>query len=807
MHHFIYHIKQAWSSLKGQPGFVGAVVSTMGVTLGALLCVLTLAHLLLFKPLPYPDQEQLFKVVHVMGDATGEHDTQWYTYPGLMHLYNNQDVFSDTALLNYRQEVMTSEAHQPVLYTAYATPEWFSLLNTQTHLGRLFEQTESVDAFNPVAILSYATWQNEFSADPDILSKNVTFRGVSYSVVGVLAADFIEPNIQLRGNNTGVWLPWDFNAEVRFKNLWYGITELVFVGKLKSGLSVASVEQQLTPLVNDKWQENVQAIPFFKGWSIDMQLRSFKSVILGDIQNTLYLLLAGMLGLVSIASANLCNLFVSRTAQQGFNLAIRSAIGAKPSHLFYHLLAEIGLLMLLSILLSLVISSSGFYLLQHFLGQTFPRLDELENNLVTFGLACLFMLLFTLFFAFLCSRMIQYRRLIKSMQGASKGVSVQVSRGMRQTLVMAQVAIATLLVFANIGLFNQAFDSIQQSNDFDLQDLTHLTFVPATAKQHSAAQIGVSMQDIGKSLKNLPQVEEVTHSSSALGYFKKWAITHAVTDDRYVVSSKEVDHQYFDMYGQKLVEGRQFNQADVLDGNNVLLVNQTFANQLSPIGSALGTRFTADGRQPATVIGVVEDLNMPGESEIPIRVYQTTSVYSTDMTLRVKPKQSLSRQQVVDMLVNISSEYVLFSFEPLTTSQYKLLFTQYITVFTTSVVALITLFLAGLGLYGILSYSAQIRRFELGTRLALGAKGKDLIRLIFTDNASMILLGILSSVLVILGLYLGFSHMFSAIIGKDLMTPLVLSILSIVALCLFACYWPLRRYIRQPVVYSLRGSD
>jgi ABC-type antimicrobial peptide transport system permease subunit len=177
-----------------------------------------------------------------------------------------------------------------------------------------------------------------------------------------------------------------------------------------------------------------------------------------------------------------------------------------------------------------------------------------------------------------------------------------------------------------------------------------------------------------------------------------------------------------------------------------------------------------------------------------------------DMTIRVKPKQSLSRQQVVNMLANISSEYVLFSFEALTISQYKLLSTQYITVFTTSVVALITLFLAGLGLYGILSYSAQMRRFELGTRLALGAKGKDIIKLIFTDNASMILLGILSSVLVMLLLYLGFNNMFSTIVGADLYTPLVLTILAIVSVCLFACYWPLRQYIKQPVINTLTGN-
>ena len=98
----------------------------MGFTLGALLCVLTLASSVAIQAICLiPDQDALYKVVHVMGDETGEHDTQWYTYPGLMHLYKNQDVFSDTALLNYRQEVMTSEAHQPVLYTTYTTPQWF----------------------------------------------------------------------------------------------------------------------------------------------------------------------------------------------------------------------------------------------------------------------------------------------------------------------------------------------------------------------------------------------------------------------------------------------------------------------------------------------------------------------------------------------------------------------------------------------------------------------------------------------------------------------------------------------------------
>jgi predicted permease len=658
-----------------------------------------------------------------------------------------------------------------------------------------------------VAVLSYATWQNEFAGDPDILSENVTFRGVSYSIVGVLTENFIEPHIQQKGNDTGVWLPWDFNAEVRFKNLWYGITELVFVGKLKSGLSVKSVEQQLTPLVNDKWQENVQGMPFFKDWSINMQLQTFKSVILGDVKNTLSLLVAAIVGLVSIASVNICNLLVSRTAQQGHNLAIRSALGAKPLNIFYSLVTEIGLLMLLSILLALGISSCGFYLLQHFLGQTIPRISELANNQFTLGLASLLILLFTLFFAFVCSRMIRYRSLTLSMQNSGKGGAVQVSKGLRQVLVVIQVCIAAVLVFANIGVFKQAFESIQHSNNFDVQNLTHLTFVPATAKTHSPAELQVSMQQISQNIAGLVQVAQVTQSSSALDHFRKWAITHASTNERYVVSSKEIDHQYLAMYEQKLIEGRQFTQADIIDDNNLMLVNQSFANQLNPDGSAVGMRFTSDGSKPTTVIGVVEDVMMPGESLVPISVYVPSSAYLMDMTLRVRSTQSLNKQQVIDILANTSSEFALFSFEALVTSKHKLLFTQYITVYLTSMVAVITLCLAGLGLYGILSYSTQMRRFEIGARLAIGAKRRDIVKLIVKDNASMIVLGVLTSVLVLLALYLGFYDSLNAYLNGNLVLVFVFTVVPVVVLSLFACYWPLRKYINQPAIHSLRGSD
>ncbi|MFQ3189132.1 MAG: hypothetical protein ACI936_000255 [Paraglaciecola sp.] len=145
-------------SLKKKVGFVATVITTMGTTLGALICVLTLGYLLIVKPLPYPEQDKLYKVVHAIGDKNSENNAQFFTYPGLIYLYKNQDVFEKTALIQYSQDVLTSLPNQPTLNTGYVTPEWFELLGAKMLMGPPFKGSEALDTFNPVAVISYKTW-------------------------------------------------------------------------------------------------------------------------------------------------------------------------------------------------------------------------------------------------------------------------------------------------------------------------------------------------------------------------------------------------------------------------------------------------------------------------------------------------------------------------------------------------------------------------------------------------------------------------------------------------------------------------
>ncbi|WP_293749307.1 ABC transporter permease [uncultured Paraglaciecola sp.] len=809
MSQFLYQQKQAWASLKKKVGFVATVVTTMGTTLGALLCILTLGYLLIVEPLPYPEQDKLYNVIHAIGDKSGETNAEAFTYPGLIHLYKNQDVFEKAALIQYGQDVLTSLPNQPTLSTGYATPEWFELLGANMQMGRYFEATEALDTFNPVAVISHKIWQEEFASASDMLDKKVSFSGVSFRVIGVLGEQFVEPQIKQTGRVVGVWFPWDYNLDVRMKERWGNISgALTFVGQLKETLTATQAEQTITPLVNDTWTENVVSIPFFSGWSIQMKLESFQTAIVGDSQNTVYKLLAGVFGLVLIAFANIANLFMSRTAEQQRQLAIYAALGAKKSHLFRGLLAESGVLMFLSVLVALIIASLGFSLLQANLASELPRVNELGVNSITFLASVVLALFFALLFAFLSSKMINYRALNSMLQASGKGTGVQVSKRFRQGLIVSQVAIATILVFTNITLFKESVDMITQPPGYTVDNMTQMSLSVSAPEFPPQEEVAATMTELKKKLLELPQVESISQSGSVLNGYGLWALTAVASGENFTPENKGASHNYFTMIGQELLEGDYFSEADVKDGNRVMVVNDVFAKRINPTGSALGFQISSGAEDdPFTIIGVVKGVKMPAQTEMPMRVYTPSRLSSTQMTLKLRDGQSVSREQVVTAINEVSSLYALFSLDTLASEKKRRLFTQYTTATTTSALAIITLFLASVGLYGILSYGTQMRRFELGTRMAIGAKRKDLVGLIVKDNVWVILLGVASSIVVMLGIYIGYKDVLSGYMSVELLPMLIATILSIALLSLFACYWPLRQYINHPAIHSLRVSD
>jgi len=819
MSKFVQQHKQAWASLKKKPGFVLTVLMTMGITLGALLCAVTLNYLLLVEPLPYPEQERLFVAEHKLIGTKKETKAVAFTYPGLVHLYKSKEAFEQAAMLSYGGDVIISHNNQPLINAAYVTPEFHQILASPMALGRMFEASEAIDTHNPVAMLSYNTWQNEFNGSADILEQKINLSGVSYRIVGVLAKDFIEPELGEIGQETNVWMPWDYNqAGERQRQSFGNISgNLKFIGQLKKGVSPSQAQQLLTPLVSNRWIEGVADTDFFKGWSIEMPVRSVKEVILGQSETIAVMLLAGVIGLVLIACANISNLFMSRTAEKQRQMAIQAAIGATKNHLFKAMLAETTLLMSMSIVFALVIAQIGFYIMQQYLGAVLPRVNELSLNPITFGSALLVTIIFALFFAKLSVRMINYRALNTTLQSSGKGSGLQVSKKTRQVLIASQVALATVLVFANFSLLKDAVKTINTPIGFATENISTLILNFSSTDFPTQEEATPIMAEIMEKLAALPQVESVAQARSPINGFSVRALTNVADNERYTPYFKGIDHKYFTMIEQPLLQGDDFTLIDRRDENNVMIVNQTFAKQLKADGDVLGLQISTGRPEPLKIVGIVKDIAIPGDTPQDhnseavgsgvARAYVPNSLGGQSFMLKLKPGQTVSREKLGKLLAEVDARYSVFSFNATSDTLTQSLFSEITTAVTTAVLASLVFLLAGIGLYGILSYGTQLRKFELGARMAIGATRKHLITLIIKDNTNAVLIGFIGSVVLFSLAYIGLSEYIQPLLTWQVLPMILATLVLITLVTLFACYWPLRQYINQPAIFTLRGGD
>ncbi|KZN32601.1 hypothetical protein N480_25465 [Pseudoalteromonas luteoviolacea S2607] len=815
MNQISYQLKQAWAGLCVKKGFLVTIVTTLGITLGALLCILTLAYVMILKPLPYPEQEDLYQVNSAVIDSERGRLGAAFEYPILIKLFDDQTVFSQSALVRYESGVVSSLPSQPTVKSTFVTPGWFELLDINMAMGRTFEETENKDTHNPVAILSYHSWQNDFGGDSSILEQTLTLGGTNFRIVGVVADSFIEPELNGSGVKTDIFLPWDFNAygmNPRSREGYGNFSfDQRFIGKLDSTLSIPQVEETLTTPLNLLWRENVHTFDGFENWTIRMELQPFKETVLGDSQNTVLLLLAGVVGLILIACTNITNLFMSRTADQQRELAIQAAVGANKRHIFRTLFAQSGLVVSMSMAVALIISTVGFWILQQYLALRLPRVEELAINGVTLGAALFITLLLGFTFARISASMINYRALNSTLQSSGKGTGIQVSPTVRRWLIISQVSIVTILVFVNIGLLKDSLKIINQPIGFETDNLSALTLEINSADSLSEEETKQLLRELQNKLIALPQVEDVTRGTAPLDTGIAIIQGPEATQERSSLPTRFVDEKYFQVLGQPLLEGDSFSEADVNDQNNLMIVNDVYAESLVTHGgieegSVIGTTMLV-ASNPYTIIGIVQGVKKPTEKEVPMKAYLIAEANDTQFVIKLKPNQTLDRDLTVSIAQEVSRQFFVSKLETLNDQSDELLFTQYTTAITSAVLALLTFFLAAIGLYGILSYATQMRRFELGTRLAIGAKRFDVVRLIVKDNAISVGIGFVISIIALLGLFIGYSEALNDYINSQLIPVFFVTLALISVMVLFACYWPVRPIINSSPIRSLRNSD
>ncbi len=475
MNDFLLYIKNGWLDLTRQIGFYLTVLLTLGITLGALFCVITLNYLFISKPLPYPNQEDLFVFEQIYKDQSNQEIKRNYSFPAVRHIYQENTVIEHATMIDYTQDIISSHSAQPLIYVNYTTPEYADLFSVPMAKGRFLSATEALGTQNPNIVISHEIWKKHYHLRGDILDVKIKLSAdVQYNIIGVVAENFYEPQLKESGRKTHIWLPWEYNLSLKYWG-WSNSTDtLFFVGSTKnSGPSKAA--QILSSSLNSLWQQEVVgSSDSYIGWKTALAVVPLKDKILGTSSVIGLLLLGGIVGLVLIACANIANMYMSRIAEKQRSLAIRAAIGAKKSELFNLMFRETLLMMSTCSLFGLILSYFGFHLIQNYFATTLPRTDELGINFVTLVSAMVIALSLAYFLAKVGIKLINYDKLKILVNSSGKGTGVQVSKRIRSNLIVGQIAIAFSLILICLSIFQNTYNQVKSYKGFSVQNISNV---------------------------------------------------------------------------------------------------------------------------------------------------------------------------------------------------------------------------------------------------------------------------------------------------------------------------------------------
>ena len=800
-----HELKLAANSLLKVPGFSVTVITTLAVTLGALICIFNLNHLLLVKSLPYPDADKLMVLQQTYIEEgiiyAGAQST-----PGMVLWYQQQQEFSEFALLRDVKGQISNHPQQPSVLANYVTAEYFSLLQPEMHLGRSISDNEGFGEHQPVVVLSYDTWKNHYQSQPDIINQKLMISDVSYKIIGVTASTFHAPSNR---NNEAIqlWLPWDFQG---LDPADWGIQTraLTGMGKLKDGITKVQAITSLSRQINDEYITSDQARA---GDTAGAILIPLKQLIIGDSRNIALLLLAGVVGLLLIAITNVTNLFLSRAAEKQRIMAIQAALGAKPSHLFYSMFAESILLCAAAGLLGLLVAGWGFVLLQELATKQLPRITELGLDSITLAFTFFIVLTLAAIFAKLSSRVVNYAKLQSQLQSSGKGSGLQVSSRTRHILIIVQVTLASLLLVGASVIIQEALKTVFQPLGYNQKNISYMRF-EASEDYDSSAQINLLTSEVKTKLLQLPQVADVARTIAPTIFQGAFSIQLKSAQQQRLGSfaTSLVDHNYFDVIKLPFVKGRTFTEeTSSEDDINEIILSESLAHHLAPNGDAIGKSFAVGGGDKLyQTVGIVKDYYSPTHKDQTdfYRYYLSYSPFrELGLEIRLKQNGILDKQTIRTLLENINPKLRLRTLVSHAQMHDALIYRHKLAAGLTITLAALALLLAAAGIYGVLTYSIQMRRYELGIHLALGAKTHRILNMVLKESLKPVLQGLAGSLVLVGLLFLLARQQLTSMVQLDVIT-IVCAMFVLLLVSYLACYLPARKVIMEDPVKALRNE-
>jgi putative ABC transport system permease protein len=673
-------------------------------------------------------------------------------------------------------------------------------------IGRVFVAGDHRDGAPPVCVISDSFWSREYQSDPGVLRQTIVLDGVSYSIVGVLQPD--TPNFSYPGR-TDVYLPLEPRAPYRER----GTNYLSVVGRLHRGIPLVTARAEIETI-----QSGINAE--FPGNRHGMTLRPLMQVLFANTQRTLWVLLAAAGVIILIACANLANLLLARGAERAREIAVRQAFGADRGQILRRLLSE-GLLLPAiggTLGVALAIFGGEFLIAVAPGGMRLPERIELDWAMAAFslGLILLVTLISGLAPAIRGSR-IQLNAVLRA--GAHHLTGSSRSMAARYRFVTAEIALATILLTGSFLTVESLWRLVHSDPGFDPSKLLTMQILLATNRYANPNQQTEFFERVLRELRALPGV-------LAAGAITDLPIGDGATTGDFVIQGRAkpangkeifarkeiVTPDYFQTMKISLIAGRSFTDQDRANGPKVAIISQGMAKQFWPSENPIGRRLDLGlGKQNEweEIVGVVGDVKAEGLDMAPAMTgYLCASQYpSSAMTVVVRtvidplslaaPARSavfsIDRQQPITDLSSMRQILRRSASEP-TSITYLL-----------SAFAGIALLLAGLGVYGLVTYSVALRTREIGIRMALGAGRGAVLRSILSSGMKLLMIGLGIGLTAGAGLM---QLLRDLLFGVSAVDPLaLLSVGVTMALSsLLACYLPARRAACVDPIRALRNE-
>ena len=433
------------------PGFTFIAIAALALGIGANSAIFSVVNAILLRPLAYSKPEQLVLINHFYKTINLNASVSAFGYK---HYVDNAKSFSSIAALTGWAVNLTGEGEPERLAGRSVSTNFFSTLQAQPAFGRTFADGEDQDGRNRVVVLSHSFWQRRFGGEPSVLNRNLALNGLNYTVIGIMPPDFQFGREM--GQIADLWAPLTFTQNQLSSNSL--TNEFLFViGRLKDGVTIGQAQAELdTIAANLRSQYMPNADPSL--WTL--RTTSFRETVVGDIRESLWVLLAAVALVLLIACANVANLLLARGTSRQKEIAIRTAIGAGRGRIIRQLLTESVLLSLVGGLLGLGLGMLLVKLLVGLIDDRLPRAHEISLDLTVFGFTALISVVTGLLFGLVPALQISRADLHGTLKEGGRASTGGARKNVRSALVVLEMALA-LVVLIGAGLLIKSFSRVQ----------------------------------------------------------------------------------------------------------------------------------------------------------------------------------------------------------------------------------------------------------------------------------------------------------------------------------------------------------